>query len=474
MTSPYRILRLSCVIAARTLRAAALLAAALAVIAPASAGQIYNAGGLLPAPPSVGTIVPSGPAIERSLLGVSGPAVPDFRGTTGSQSFPVSNTIPTGAFIGGFGVQPIQPIYPTFGYGYGFGPYVTNYPAGYAVFDDGLGHRTYVPRTIGNLGPQRDQKPPPPPAPAPAPAPVEPPTSNTAPAPVAVAPRRPAEPPANPEEMEPDPNLEGLLRQEIEDRPDLRASVVLFDLLGRRKAEYHSPGEYYPSSIMRLPVLGGAAREIARGQLNPNARVEMPLPDDGRLTRRNGEYVTISELMYRMTKKGDLVATNVLIDQVGLPTINDAVAALDLKDTVMGRKFNDPRTASGEPNRMPTVDVATLLYRLLRRDMPEKGMTSRMMDLMARQADSVGIPRLLRDRPGTQVWGMSASAKLKSGREVANDVAIVVASGHAYALAVYTDAPTDHSAWIGELALRIHDALSRFRADRIPVVNGAD
>ena len=41
---------------------------------------------------------------------------------------------------------------------------------------------------------------------------------------------------------------------------------------------------------------------------------------------------------------------------------------------------------------------------------------------------------------------------------------LVTASGHAYVLAVYTDAPTDHSAWIGELATRLHDAMSQHRA----------
>ena len=47
----------------------------------------------------------------------------------------------------------------------------------------------------------------------------------------------------------------GMMRQEVEDRPELRASIVLYDLLGRRKAEYHSQGDFYPSSIMRLPVI---------------------------------------------------------------------------------------------------------------------------------------------------------------------------------------------------------------------------
>lgn len=415
------------------------IALALALVAPPA----LPANGLLHSPPTVGSIVPSGPAI------LSAPAVA-----------PVLNTPP--APPAQFQQLPAFPIFPV----NTFNSSLTVYPQGYGVFTDGLGRRTFIPRGSsmlgGNYGRYQDARPAPAPVQPPAPPPPAPePVQAAEPAPK----RGPAAIPANPSELAPDETLEGILRQEVEDRPDLRASIVLYDVVGRRKAEYHAPGEYYPSSIMRLPVLVGAARELARGALDPMRRIELaPASDDG-LTRKMGELVSVTELMQRMIRRGDLNATNVLIDHVGFATINEAVAAVDLQDTILGRRFNDPRTAPGQlPNRMPTVDVATLLYKTLRRDLPERGMAARMLDLLSRQTTTSGIPRLLRERPGTRVWGLTATARLRNGREVVNDVAIVTASGHAYVLAVYTDAPTDHSAWIGELAVRLHDAMMQHRA----------
>lgn len=447
----------------KTSRGLVVLLALAALCATGAHAQIGTAGGLLPAPPSIGSVVASGPAIERTIPGNRRTTVPVV---TSPNPFPaLSTTVPFG--YGNFPTFTSFPVntFPVNNYPSSF----TMYPQGYAVFTDGLGNRTFIPRgsaLLGNRGygynetPARTQSPAPA-APAPAPAPPEP---------VAVAPepaprREPLPLPQNPAELNPDATLEGLLRQEIEDRPDLRASVVIYDLVGKRKAEYHSPGEYYPGSIARLPVLIGAARELARGALDPVRRIELAPTDDG-LSRKMGELVSVTELLQRMIRRGDLSAANALIDHVGFPSINDAVAATNLADTVLGRRFNDPRVATGQlPNRMPAVDAATLMYKLLRKDMPERGMATRMLDLLSRQTTTAGIPRLLRERPGTQVWGLAASAQLRNGHEVANDVAIVTGSGHAYVLAVYTDAPTDHTAWIGELAVKMHDALGRYRAE---------
>lgn len=451
------------------------LALVAALLAPGPTGaQVFNGGGLLHSPPVIGSVVASGPAVERTLPGVRFTPTPVVQTSTSFPTF--SSIVPPGSPFQTFSnfvpiqpIQPIQPFFPTV-FTTNFGPTLTVFPQGYGVFTDGLGRRSFIPRgssLLGHRGYAEDAPKPPPPPPVQAPPPPEP-------APVAAAPeperrRTPEPPPQNPGELEPDSTLEGLLRQEVEDRPDLRASVVLYDVVGRRKAEYHSPGEYYPSTIARLPVLIGVSRELARGGLDVMRRIEVAPPADAGLSRRMGDLVSITELLQRMVRRGDLRATNTLIDQVGFASINDAVSAVDLRDTLLGRRFNDPQTFPGQlPNRMPTVDAATLMYRLLRRDMPERGMAARMLDLLSRQTTTTGIPRLLRDRPGTQVWAMSASARLRTGREVANEVAIITGAGHAYVLAVYTDAPTDHSAWIGELSLKMHDALSRYR------VEGAD
>jgi beta-lactamase class A len=449
LTLPGAFLRLSCVIRATLL-----------MLLPASlyAQAIGTAGGLLHSPPTVGSIAPSGTAIERintSNFSVRPVSAPNF------SSPAVPSPLPPGFIDTTSPFTPFVPIFPPAGFTT-IGPSFTAFPQGYGVFTDGFGRRSFIPRGSSMFTNRYDeprQPLTPPPAPTPPPPAPEPP-------PQAAAPEAPAQPPApppepdNPADLSPDATLDDVLRREAEARPGLRASIVVLDLLGRRRGEYHSPGEFYPSTMMRLPILGEASRQISKGALDANRRIDLEPPDTGDLSRKLGEVVSVSELMARMIRRGDHKATNILIDLLGMDGVNDGAVAMGMRDTALGRRFNEASRHDAPANRMAAADGAFVMYRLLRKTMPERGMAGRMLDLLARNVANDGIPRLLRERPGSRVWSLAASARLQSKREVANEVAIVTGPGHAYALAIYTDAPEDHSRWIGDLAVRVHDVLS--------------
>lgn len=447
---------LSCVI--RDAKLPLTLALLIAGHAPLCAQAIGTAGGLLHSPPTVGTIAPSGPAVER----IDANFVPRPLNVPTVASPPLGNVLPPG-FVGTGFTTPPTPFVPIFTPPIitTIGPALTVYPQGYGVFTDASGRRTFIPRGSSLFTNRYDEprqsltpaQPPPPPPPPPAPEPVV-----QAPEPPPPPPGPPPEP-DNPVDLAPDATLDDVLKREVEARPGLRASIVVFDLLGRRRGEYHSPGDFYPSTLMRLPILGEASRRIARGQLDINKRVEVAPPASDDLSRKMGEYLSVGELMARMIRRGDHRATNALIDVLGLESINEGAVAIGMRDTVLARRFNEPAPRAAA-NRMPSADAAFVMYRLLRKTMPQIGMAGRMLDLLARTGTTEMVPRLLRERPGCRVWDLPASARLQSGREVANDVAIVTGPGHAYVLSVYTDAPVSHEGWIGDLAVRVHDALT--------------
>lgn len=472
LTLPGAVPILSCVIRDVTLRLA--LALLFASHAPLCAQAIGTAGGLLHSPPSVGTIAPSGPAIER----IGTDFVPRPLNVPTVSSPPLSSVLPPGFVDTGFTTTPTPfvpiftpPIITT------IGPALTVYPQGYGVYTDQFGRRSFIPRGSSPFTNRYDE--PRQPLTPVQPAPPSPPPAPT-PEPVVQAPEQPPQPPApppepdNPVDLTPDATLDDVLRREVEARPGLRASIVVFDLLGRRRGEYHSPGDFYPSTMMRLPILTEASRQIARGQLDVNKRVELALPESDDLSRKLGEYVSIGELMARMIRRGDHRATNALIDLLGIGSINEGAAAAGMRDTALSRRFNEPAPRGARANRMPAADAAFVMYRLLRKTMPEIGMAGPMLNLLARTGTTEMVPRLLHERPGCRVWDLPASARLQSGREVANDVAIVTAPGHAYVLAVYTDAPVGHEGWIGDLAVRVHDALTGRTLAGYSTPGGAD
>ncbi|MBI4862704.1 MAG: serine hydrolase [Candidatus Riflebacteria bacterium] len=355
------------------------------------------------------------------------------------------------------------------------GPYASAYTPGYGVVAVPYVPPVYVPRGVylKDRYPLPSDRTPPPPPPPPAARTVEsaPPPAELSPVPPSGPPvtspaREPAgaaAEPSDPAALPVDGDLEALIRSEVEAVPELTAGVVVYDLLGRRKAEYRPDVEIYPSSVIKLAILAEALRQEATGDLDPARPLRVPDAADRRLSRTFGNRAALHDLLRRAGAQGDHEATNALIDALGMDRVNAGARDLGLEGTSLSRRFNDPGPARGEPNMMPPADAARLLYKVLRHDVADKAACRTLMDVLSQQSRTEAIPRLIRARSDVTTLNLPGSARMRSDREVANDAAIVTGAGHSYVLVVYTEAPTDQSPWVSRLALKIHNALSSHR-----------
>jgi beta-lactamase class A len=260
-------------------------------------------------------------------------------------------------------------------------------------------------------------------------------------------------------ELPPDAGIEEMIRAEIARVPDMEAGVAVYDLAGRRKAEVSGDADLYPASVVKLTVLIEALRQASRGDLVLDRPVRLPAPHASPASRTFGEVVTVSDLLTRMTRHNDHAAANALIGAVGIDAINASIADAGLRGTALNRRFND--AGGGPPNSMPPSAAATVMYRLLRKELLDPESCRRMTDLLSSSPAGATAAGLLRSHPELTVCQVRGAARMRSGREVVNDVAIVTGAGCAYALAVYTESAVDRSAWIATLAGRIHAALAR-------------
>ena len=111
------------------------------------------------------------------------------------------------------------------------------------------------------------------------------------------------------------------------------------------KCFYYQSEEVFPSaSVIKIPILIECLRQSELGYLDLNDMV--PIPDkvggSGVLQALSPDLkLTIRDLMTLMIIVSDNTATNVLIDLLGMESINKAMKEMGLRDTVLNRKMMD-------------------------------------------------------------------------------------------------------------------------------------
>ncbi|MBI4862526.1 MAG: serine hydrolase [Candidatus Riflebacteria bacterium] len=297
--------------------------------------------------------------------------------------------------------------------------------------------------------------------PSPEPSPATSPTPAASEPEPAPGPARKVDP-SDPDNLPVDPALETLLQGEVDAVADLEAGIVLLDHQGLRRASVNPRADIYPSSIIKLVIMVGALKELAAGRLDPDRLCPVQRgPTDG--LPEGYDQAPVPELLSRMIGRGDHAASNTLIDLIGSARINEVASSLGLADTQLHRKFNRPASSGAPPNRMAPRDAASVLYRVLRRDLLDPASSRKALDLLSQQPRAEGIPRLISRLPGVLAFDLPGSAQMSDGRELVCDAAIVTGSQHSYVLVIYALARRPKTDWIARTALTVHRWLGRRR-----------
>jgi len=151
---------------------------------------------------------------------------------------------------------------------------------------------------------------------------------------------------------------------------------VFVDLESGFRAE-HRPQEVFESaSLVKLPILVELYRRAETGELKLSE--QMTLEDrfrvEGSGTLKNeasGTRWSLEQLARLMVAESDNIATDMLLEKLGLDTLTPAMQKLGLKATTVERTiFDFAAIDAGRDNRTTPADTALLLEKMARQELP--------------------------------------------------------------------------------------------------------
>lgn len=230
-------------------------------------------------------------------------------------------------------------------------------------------------------------------------------------------------------------------------------SVWLGDLEGRPRYEHHALAPHYAASTMKLPLVIAAFRRAVRGELDLDAQVlvsgtfasvldgspfhlDESDDQDPQTWAAVGGTRTLGELAEQAITHSSNIATNLLIDVVGLAEVAEVLRLVGCSPTtVVTRGIEDAAArGAGITNTVTAADLGLIMAAVGRRD-PDLGgeaVLAPVEEMLGRQVHVDQVPAGL--PPGTRTASKSGWIP-----GVSHDVALVRPVGEdPFVLAVCT------------------------------------
>lgn len=238
------------------------------------------------------------------------------------------------------------------------------------------------------------------------------------------------------------------------------AGIVVQDLAGGEKAAVNADEEFPAASVIKMGVLWQLFQAVEAGRVKLDDRLPLPEARDiqgsGILREmHSGLVLTVQDVAILMIIISDDVATNMLIDLLGLAEINAALQSLGLTRSRLGRKMMSPQDAIRVPrssdNLMSPSDVARLLEAILRSDRASEASRRQMLEILRKQRLNDRLPALLPK-------GLVFPHKTGSLPGVVNDAGILFLGDRPIVIAVLTKGVKDNRDGV-RLANRVGEAV---------------
>lgn len=197
----------------------------------------------------------------------------------------------------------------------------------------------------------------------------------------------------------------------IKERHELeRLAVACYDAETRVQWSYDADSYFHGASMVKLAVLAGLYGEIDGGRLKPDDAVhvrnrfmgavdgrpfmlDLAAEPDPEVARHVGKTLTLRELAYRMITTSSNLATNLLIDVVGIPAIQACLDDLQIEGILMRRGVQDQAAFEAGVNNLVTANGLLRLLRLIsdgRVHSPQA--CAEMLEILLDQRYKSGIP----------------------------------------------------------------------------------
>ena len=269
--------------------------------------------------------------------------------------------------------------------------------------------------------------------------------------------------------------------EELERRSGVTAlAVSVHDLETGTVFHYRGDRWFHAASTIKVAILLGVFAAIHRGALLPQSRVHVrnrfrsaadgfpfrvvaARDADGAVHAAVGKTLRVDELALHMIATSSNLATNLLLDVVGVDLVQRTLAEFGIEGVDLRRGVEDERAFERGINNRVTADGLVALLRLIAEERAFSPERSRaMLDILHAQQFRRGIPARLPN--GTRV-----AHKTGDISTVAHDAGAVYLPGRRpYVLAVLTEwaaEQDDRSATIAAASFLVYEHLARERGD---------
>jgi beta-lactamase class A len=263
---------------------------------------------------------------------------------------------------------------------------------------------------------------------------------------------------------------------ELERTPGVRAlAVAVYDTETHASFRRHAERWFHAASTIKVAILLGVYAAIHHGWLLPHSRLHIrnrfSSAVDGRLFHVSperdansevqasvGKMMRISDLALHMIATSSNLATNLLLDLVGLETIQRALDELGIDGIDIRRGVEDDRAFDHGINNRVTADGLVQLLRTVAEGRAFSAeLSGEMLDILHAQEFRNGIPARL---------PAAARVAHKTGEisTIAHDAGVVYPPGRKpYVVAILTEWEPDalrRSAMIAEVSHIVYEALA--------------
>lgn len=250
--------------------------------------------------------------------------------------------------------------------------------------------------------------------------------------------------------------------------------ISFYDSESTIQWSYDADHYFHAASTMKLAVLLGVFREVERGQLTLDAPVhvrnrftsivnqepfmlDLARDADPNVYGHLGKTLTIRELAYWMITLSSNLATNLLVDVIGIPTIQKALDELEIDGVRILRGVEDQAAFEAGLNNEVTANGLMKLLRVIAEGKAySQAASDEMMKIMLDQQYRSGIPA-----------GLPKAARVahKTGNisTIHHDAGIVYLDGRKpYVLVILTQFDAEHGRGtaVAEVSRDIFNALA--------------
>ncbi len=214
--------------------------------------------------------------------------------------------------------------------------------------------------------------------------------------------------------------------------------LAWLDLNTGEKVFYREDDLFIAASVIKIPIIIEAYRQDRQGKISLNDPMPLQAKDIvggcGVLqVMHHGIPLTVKDVLALMITVSDNTATNMMIELLGIPAINEVMQTMGVRHSALRRKMFDlEKSRQGIQNHITPADVLLMFEALYRGTVVDREACDEILTLLRYQQLNHKIPVALPE--GTKVAHKTGE---DSGQT--HDAGIVYVPGHPFLLVVLSE-----------------------------------